>query len=166
MRDLGGWLRASVLALAALASVATSPPRYPRNFPAWRVFSEAVRPVGCVQATAWVAKSGKTGLGLGLELSPASGATCTIEVKNAVLVVNPGPQEQRVGYLNLPQPTVVQGYSALYIPFAFDNEKSWNDGERDARLSLELVVDGVAQPVWSLSLHHEYSGPHTDRFPR
>jgi hypothetical protein len=41
----------------------------------------------------------------------------------------------------------------LYLPFAFDNEVSWNDGERDATLALRLSSGGEEQ-AWVIPLHH------------
>lgn len=157
-------LRLFVLASAALASVATSAPRFPRNYPQWQVTGErpaAERQVGCATAAVWVAKSAKTGLGVTLRLTKQeAGDTptpCVVAVTRARLVVgttlvdSPAPAP-----IDLPALSQVEH---RYLPFEFDNNAAWNRGERTGTLTLGFA-DGSE---WSIPMTHAWSGPHGDR---
>jgi hypothetical protein len=129
------WLdRASVL-VAAIASMATSPARRP--FVAWQVTAPAVRQAGCARIQVWTAKSGKTGVGVGIGRADATGEwrTCRVLLERASL---------RVGDRDVATSAVTQPVEAqdIYVPFLFDNEASWNAGERTGMLRLELLAGG------------------------
>lgn len=152
-----------VLALAALASVATSPPRFPRNYPQWKA-APAQRQVGCAIAEVWVSKSGKTGLGVTLRvIKHEAGDTptpCLVEVTRARFVAGGTVAEA-------PAPAAIDlpGLSHVeyrYLPFELDNNAAWNRGERAGVLTLGFA-DGTE---WAIPLTHEWTGPHGNRYPR
>jgi hypothetical protein len=151
--------RAVVVLLAALACVATSAPRFPRNYATWRVFSESTRELGCARAEAWVAKSGKQGVGLTIAITVPEGCTQVITITSAELQVG----REVVPRAEAPPPRPGAGGATYhYLAFPFDNNRAWNAGVHDARLELVLAVDG-APLAWSLSLHQERNGPHRER---
>jgi hypothetical protein len=141
-----GWLRAGVLAIAAFLCAATEPAQYARQYPAWVFLDPSGRDVGCAHVTTWVAKSGKTGVGLGLGREAAAG--CTVALTSAKLVVGGAIVVDAA----LPPPA-----DAMYLPFPFDANDAWNKDIKDAVLTLTFN-DGTA---WSLHMQHQLHGYHT-----
>ena len=66
-RDAG---RAVGVALAGIATLATTAPRLQRNYPAWRVLDPTIVDVGCAELSPFVVKSGKEGAGATLVVRP------------------------------------------------------------------------------------------------
>ncbi len=145
------------VAAAALASLATSPPRTARNFPTWEVHGEPTLTVGCARLGAWVSKAGKEGLGL--SLTARSEAACTVAVRSATLRLGGG--RPPVGPLELPPPLALGpgAEGPLYVAFAFDGEETWNDGDREATLELAVETSSGAG-TWSLPLRNVLRGFH------
>lgn len=138
------WERLALVG-AALASLATSRP--PRPFTAWAVTGESAHSTGCAALEVWVSKSGKEGVGV--SLSSQSDEGCTLRIEKATLVVASERFVSEASGLD-----VGRG-STVYLPFLFDNERLWNEGERAGRLELDLVAGGERlHVVWPLK--HEW----------
>jgi hypothetical protein len=120
------------LVIAAMASVATSRP--PRPFTAWTVTGENVHHAGCAALEVWVSKSGKEGVGV--SLASQSDPGCAVRVERATLVVGGRRYASEASGLE-----VARG-GTVYLPFLFDNESLWNEGERAGNLELDLVAGG------------------------
>ncbi len=120
------------LVVAAVASLATSRP--PRPFTAWTVAGQNVHHAGCATLEVWVSKSGKEGVGI--SLASQADEACTVRVERATLVVGGRRFVSEASGLE-----VARG-GTVYLPFLFDNESLWNDGERTGNLELDLVAAG------------------------
>jgi hypothetical protein len=148
----GGWARSIAIAAAAFASLGTSQMRMSREFPGWEFRAPSTRRLGCAQVQAWVAKSGKQGLGLMLELRNPAEQSCSLTLADARLRVGPlvvlGVQQRPF----LLQRGAVQ---QLYVPFEFDNEALWNDGQHSGSLQLLFRGDGLpTEELWHIPLEH------------
>jgi hypothetical protein len=156
----GDLARLAVVTLGAAASIATPAPayRYPRNYPVWQVESGATFDGKCVSATAWVAKSGKTGFGLTLELVPTRGAGCHVSIGGGSFTA--GVKRLTTPGCPFDVDVPAGGPTRVYLPFYFDNENMWNDGVRRGELELVLWADGVEVGIWKLTMVHRYDGPH------
>jgi hypothetical protein len=149
----------AIVLVAAVLSSATSRPRMARNFPAWRVMSEPTKDLGCARAEAWVARSGKTGLGLTVKIAtPAVACAVTIEGATFVLGAERIAGKAEPPTLNLP----IASEGHFWVTFAFDNDAAWNRGARDGKLELTIRATDHTPVVWTLNLHHELKGgtPH------
>ncbi len=131
------WFHRSAVLAAAWASIATSPaPRPP--FVAWQVRGVAEHRAGCARVTVWVAKSGKSGVGVGVARVDGTGeaAACRLTIERATLEV----AGRRIAASVAPGSPL--GVRDAYLPFSFDNEGAWNAGEREGTLVLELSASG------------------------
>jgi hypothetical protein len=153
-------LRISVIAVAVVFCAATSAPRhrYPRNFPAWRVQGSAVRVSQCSETTAWVAKSGKQGVGVTVRMIGRGQQTCRAEIAKAQFEVG----SVVVAAARLPDPVEVAPGSTVhvYIPFEFDNEAAWNEDRRSGALALQLAFDGRVGAELRVPVEHRRGPPH------
>jgi len=172
------WAQALTVALAGGSSMATSRPNSHHGYALWGVAAAGSRAVGCASAEVWVSKSGKQGLGATVSFSAADPA-CTAQIADARLLLPDGrevrplaslPVTVAAGALAPPPPPPPPGSMApppaepergaqVYLPFAFDNEALWNDGERHATLELRLLSQGREEP-WSIPLLQTYEGYH------
>jgi hypothetical protein len=136
--------RAAVIA-AALASMATTVQRGKavRNYPAWTVRKPARVELGCASAEVWVVKSGKEGLGATVELSSAR-SPCTLRLRTATLTLRAQTVQAGVETASLRLESAPRD---LYLPFLFDGDAAWNDGDREATLRLEADVEGSPEAV-------------------
>lgn len=140
-----------VVGAAALACMATPAPQYPRNYPAWTLTSGQTQTMGCAHGKAWVSKSGKTGVGLSLQVTRKA-QPCAVRFQSARLVLDGAPP---VPSSRVPN----EGDSVLYIPFPFDNNRMWNNEIRSGTFELALRING--EPVtWSLGAVHRLDGFH------
>ncbi len=123
----------------------------------WKLDGTTLRAVGCAKVRAWVAKSGKTGMGITMRLEPVADARCTARVTDAHVEVG----GVRVPAARLPAAAVVEpgNVTLLYVPFAWDNEAGWNDGVRKGVVSFRIDLDGHVA-TWSVPMTHRYTGPH------
>ena len=143
------------LVFAAAASLTTSPA--PRPFTAWQVKEGKGegRAIGCARVDVWVAKSGKEGAGFFVGADAQS--TCDVQVVRAELEI----AGRTYAVAELPREPVHPGGKA-YLPFLFDNEKLWNENQREGTLRLSLVTGGVPSEL-HLRLEHVWtndrSGP-------
>ncbi len=132
------WFHRGAVLAAGWASLATSPaPRPP--FVAWQIQAGAVHRAGCGRVTVWIAKSGKSGVGVGIARvdGAGEGASCRLVLERATLEVAGQRIETSAQLPGLP----VESRSG-YLPFLFDNEAAWNAGDRAAVLLLELSASG------------------------
>ena len=156
------WARFAVLVAATLGSMATQAPRMQRQFPTWRITAEATLTLGCSELRAWVAKTGKEGMGLTVRASGEPGCTVTIQAARF-----------QVGGVDhpcaaLPPPFVLTGTQPLhgFLAFPFDGEHAWNHGQREGTLWLRLVEgDHPARDV-ALPMVYRLDAFHSDRFER
>lgn len=153
-------LRFGALALAGLASIATSPANRVRNYPYWRIETLGARTIGCAKVDAWVSKSGKEGFGVTLEWEPLA-VPCSVELRSARFVADRVTSDAAA----LPPPATLTKLTRTYVPFEFDNEALWNEGVRDGRLELVLAAEGAGATRLELALRHVWTGPHTARRP-
>lgn len=150
------WWRVRVVPLvtAAVAAAALLAPAgcggaY-RDYPRWRLTGGTEYANDCVEATGFVRVSGKTGVGMSVQLR--SRRDCAVQVTRAELVLG-----DRRYPAELPPAQTLPGRSLIYLwlPFAFDNNAAWNDGRRRGQFELELTANG--QPLaWTLPAVHEY----------
>jgi hypothetical protein len=109
--------------------------------------------MGCAGAEGWVARSSKTGMGFTLHIVPDAG--CMVQLTGAQFKL---PGQGIAASLVLPRPlTSVEQH--VYLPFLFDNEGSWNRGEREGNLELAFLVNGAPE-VWKLPMIHRNEGYH------
>ncbi len=132
------WFQRGAVLAAAWASMATSPaPRPP--FVSWQIQGMAVNRAGCGQVAVWIAKSGKTGVGIGIARVDGTGesASCQLVLQRATLEVGGHRIEASAQLPGMPIES-----RDRYLPFLFDNEAAWNAGDRAAVLLLELSSSG------------------------
>lgn len=124
-----------------------------RNYPRWTLDDGATTATGCVDATAFVRVSGKTGVGLTVQLR--SHGDCAVRIARAELVL--GKHRHAA---ELPPPQTLPGRSLVYVwlPFAFDNNRAWNDGKRRGQFELVLEANGVAGAPWIIPATHQFVG--------
>jgi hypothetical protein len=143
--------RRSAVVLAALASLATSAPRMARNYPSWEVHGAPRQTLGCVEISAEVVKSGKSGLGAVVRRDVDN--RCDVRIEAArVRVVGAGA----FAASSLP---AFDERRSLYLSFAFDNESLWNDGAREGSLELDVNANGARRTL-VFPMTHVWSGPH------
>jgi hypothetical protein len=150
--------RAAVVALGAFASLATPAPRYPRNYPAWELLNGQAKVHGCADAVAWVSKSGKSGVGLTVEIRTRG--ACRVSVPRAALILADGTEVAG----RVEEPTDEAGNANgrfIYVAFLFDNNRAWNRGIRTGRFDFDLTVDDRAER-WSMDAEHRLDGFHRD----
>jgi hypothetical protein len=117
----------------------------PTSLPYWQVSSiwrasPVGRSAGCSSLDAWVSKSGKTGLGLTVELRK-SGA-CSAEILEATLTVAGQPVSAVTA-----SPSTTGDREHRYLPFLFDNDRAWRSGVQDARVTLLVRAEGTRSTV-------------------
>lgn len=120
-----------------------------RELPRWRFTQPAETERGCVLGRGFIRMSGKTGVGVTLELR--SRGDCTVRVARAELVL-----DGKRAPATLPAPLELKGRSLVYVwlPFEFDNERAWNEGQRAGAFEIDLEVAGVATPTWRIAADH------------
>ncbi|MGM0555575.1 MAG: hypothetical protein ACQEVA_04260 [Myxococcota bacterium] len=133
------------LLLAATVTVATSRPATidVSNFPAWHLSEPGVERVDRVEVRAWFAKTGEEGAGLVLKLDTIDGQEVRVEVDRATLRLEDGPTIE----LRRSPAYSFDDHQSLYLVFEFDNEAAWNDGRRQATLTLDLRVNDVREKL-------------------
>lgn len=155
------WLGVAAVLACALATAATSPLRvsYPRNYPEWRLTSLLRLDQGSLRVRGWFSKSGKEGVGLTLRLRSCGESIPRVAVTRASLEV--AGAGAFAAELPLPVELAPGATRDLYLPFALDNERLWNDGRRSGQLLLELVIDG-RRHVLALAAQHVLEGFHRE----
>lgn len=140
------------IVIAWLAVLAACGGAY-REYPRWRFTDAAEMDSGCVLARSFIRMSGKSGVGVTVELR--SRGDCTVRFARAELVLD-GVRAPAT----LPEPVALHGRSLVYVwlPFVFDNERAWNDGKRAGTFEIELEVAGAAAPTWRIAADHRRDG--------
>jgi hypothetical protein len=156
------WARAITVVFAATASLATSPVRVVRGYPAWIVAGPATRDVGCARVQAWISKSGKQGLGVTLRFSTEDQRPCLVQITRADVVLAGAAMATltTVPTAVAPAPT-----SYLYLPFGFDNEAAWNEGKNLATLRIGLAPPDGPAITWEIPLEQRLESYHVQTPP-
>jgi len=143
------------VAIAISASLATAclPPRVLRDYPRWRIVGGQAFARDCLRAEAYVRKSGKTGIGVTLVLRSLH--DCAVEIRRAELVFPDGHRATATAEARALAPMAGRTLRYHWLPLRFDNDRAWDDGQRDATLELELAIAG--QPVvWRMPAQHRW----------
>jgi hypothetical protein len=134
--------------------MATSPIRvtHPRNYPAWEFLEPAETGTAGVRVTAWVSKSGKTGIGVTIAATNCGDKKVQVGISKAAFWVEGVPRPVIADH---PAPKSLERTQVNYhyLAFSFDNESLWNQGQRSGKLQLVLRI-GEATVPWSLSAKH------------
>jgi hypothetical protein len=133
-----------------------------REYPRWRFASGAPTEMerGCVLGRSFIRMSGKTGVGVTVELR--SRGDCTVRFTRAELVL-----DGMRGAATLPEPLTLRGRSLVYVwlPFELDMDRAWNDGKRSGAFEIDLEVAGVAAPTWRIPADHRRERAYSDGRP-
>lgn len=147
--------------LAGFASFATSPaPTIDvRNFPAWQPVAGHELNADGVHLDMWVAKSGKTGVGVLIEFHNRSPVRRRVEVVRAHfhLVGNEADRAaQVVDVQHLPAALALapDASEQAYFAFLFENEQAWNEGRRRGYFLFEIRVDEQETIQWKVDAAH------------
>jgi hypothetical protein len=136
--------RLRIQALAALITtlpcLATQPVPLRRGYAMWTFVDRIPLQTPCGPVEAWVAKSGKEGLGVTLHLQTARPA-CAFSTAHASLSLH---DQNIVASATFPAAAEERdGERFIYLPFLFDNNKAWNRGWNQATLDLQLRVEST-----------------------
>jgi hypothetical protein len=155
----GDLWRAAAVLLAAVASVATSPPRNARNYPAWQVVGPTAVEADCVLVTPFVVKSGKEGIGVVVALRGLG--PCATHLAGARVVVGDLSFAGTLGESRLdPNSPMVR----TYVAFPFDNNTLWNEGRHEG--TLELVLETASGPArLAFNLREIWESTHKSVWP-
>lgn len=155
------WFQALSVVVASAASIATPAPRYNRAYPAWEMTRETDLRLGCARLQPFIARSGKQGIGVAVEVrgGDARGSEgCPVSASARLLLGG------RVIEPAVPPQTLSTDWEIryLYIPIPFDNEASWNSGERLAELELQLQAGGEQRSL-RVPLVHRFDSYYEER---
>lgn len=156
------WAQALTVVFAATASLATSPVRVTRGYPAWIVAGPANRDVGCAQVQAWISKSGKQGLGVTLRFTTPTEAACYVQITSARVVLAGNTMATLIA---LPTAVAPPPTAYVYLPFAFDNEAAWNDRKNVAALQIGLKPASGPEITWEIPLEQRLTDYHVSTAP-
>ena len=144
-------LRFAAVAAAALASVATSampPPPYltTRDYPIWRPAAPAHLELdACGALDAWVAKSGKSGVGVTVRVSHLCERARSAQILEVSLAMDGEVVRGE------PPATALElephAGRHVYVPLPFDNERAWNQGVRRGELTIAVDVGAGRQQL-------------------
>lgn len=156
-KQFPGWLQVAAFVAAAISVIATQPPRQPRNYPTWEFTNERTRDLFGLDAKLWVSKSGKRGTGITLRLHNPDSVPVIISLLSAQFTAGEITRTAQ----GVPTEVSVKPHTShhLYIPFTFDNEKTWNDSFRKGILSLRFKKEGK-EIAWRADLKHHLRGFH------
>jgi hypothetical protein len=162
------WARVAAVALAAFFSAATMAPRIVRQYPEWRIVSNADSALSCANVHAWVSKTGKEGMGVTVRVAPQD--HCYVAVQAARLQI--GNQEIPAAELPPVEQYVETQPAPVYLAFPFDGQAAWNHQVRSATLHLVLASGPTPDPAqlipraWDLSLAYRLDSFHTNTWRR
>jgi len=159
--------------LVICAATPAPPPVPPPQVPMWSIASKPLA-LACGTADVWVAKSGKTGLGITVRIAgtPAPDGTrapCDAKVgatlrfpdgavPGKLVVARRGSELQPHERQRDPEAAAdeaLRDASYHYIAFELDNQARWNRGERTATVELSIDAGGTLQQ-WSLPATQGY----------
>lgn len=162
------WARVAAVGLAAFFSAATMAPRIVRQFPEWRIVSNADSALSCASVHAWVSKTGKEGMGVTVRVAPEG--NCYFAIQDARLQV--GAQEILAAALPPVEQYVESQPAPVYLAFPFDGQAAWNHQVRSATLHLVVASGPTPDPAqlipraWDLSLAYRLDSFHTNTWRR
>lgn len=139
------WLQLLVVATGAYLSLATParPPHpfdYPRGYPVWLLEPDQAR-LGCAEVKVWVAKSGKSGIGVTVRARNATAEPCRFAVAAVSLALRSGVTVGAPAALE--ESDLAPGaLTYAYVALPFDHERAWNGA--GGRLDGELRVQTTA----------------------
>jgi hypothetical protein len=165
--------------LIVCAATPRAPPVPPPPVPMWKVPADEIQ-LACGTATAWVAKSGKTGIGLTVRVVPRAADQPCPAVINATLRFADGTVTgvpvvtKAIEELGPPppgdfrdrrhEPKSIPGTMFHYLGFEFDNEERWNRGDRNATLELAITAGGELRAAKLPAAHVETDFPRPGRW--
>ncbi len=156
---------AATAVLVICAATSKAPPVPMPLVPMWMISTKPLQ-LPCGTAEVWVAKSGKTGLGVTVRTTPMPGQPCVTAVRAQLKFLDrafPGKLlESRSGselsgqqQYGSPE-EIGRDATYHYIAFEVDNEERWNHHERTATFELVIEVDGT-KLSWTLAATHDYA---------
>jgi hypothetical protein len=147
-------LRSAAVVASGLACMATQVTQYTRVYPHWRFDEPARRTLACAEVETWVARSGKEGAGVTVEVR-APDVSCEVSIERAELWL----RERSIAARSLPGTLQLHSGETLHawLVFPFDGDAAWNAGEHKARLRLGLRT-GDATQEWDLGLTSAIEG--------
>lgn len=149
--------RIAVTLASVIACIATSQP-LTRGYPEWKLEDKKTR-IGCARFDAWVSKSGKEGVGVNVLVESTSIDRCQVEIVSATLDVG----GEKIALATRPRAeTLGEVPVTWYLPFAFDNEKAWNEERRTGTISVDVMTSGGAGRL-ETAMKHEWGPPHVLR---
>lgn len=158
-RSAGKIAQFAVVLCAAFGTIATPAPPV-RNYPHWEIHDVAENSAGVVEMSAWVAKSGKEGVGVMIEATNTTDTPRSVQFSNARLELlgNAGRIDTNVRGRAPGAPIVVgpDDPERVYMPFRFDNEAAWNAGKRHADVVVEIRVDDQPAQRWRMRAVHAF----------
>jgi hypothetical protein len=139
-------MRALALVVLAGCWITRAPDLYER--PRWQTERDASYANGCIDARAFVRKSGKQGFGVAIKL--VSHHDCHVHIAGQWHLAG---ATTAVGPIDLD----MRGRSLRYgwLPVYFDNNDAWNDGHVDGELVL-TVDAGEPAAAWTIRLRDEW----------
>ena len=159
---------AGIAVLAICAATSPAPPVPPPSVPMWSITATKPLQLPCGEAAVWVAKSGKTGLGVTVRVTPLQDQPCVSGVaaslKFADRTFTGEVLESRSGVelpANYRDPSGRTDLRLVdstyhYIAFELDNEARWNRGDRTAAFEITIEAGGQKQS-WTLAATHAYA---------
>ena len=145
---MGCFTDVRALALLVMAGCVLTRAPETRERPRWQPTSDARYANSCVDARAFVRKSGKQGFGLAIQLT--SHHDCHVRISGTWHLAGAATPVA-------PVDLDMRGRSLRYawLPVAFDGNGAWNAGAVDGELVL-VVDSGEAQaPLWTIHLRDE-----------
>lgn len=142
-------MRFAILAVVVSGCVVIRPPTTEER-PRWRITANDVLDDDCLIAHALIRKSGKSGIGMSLQLR--SRQDCVFTTTSASLVFPNGSSLP----LATPPPVELHGRSQLYawLQLGFDNNEAWNRGRNTAVVTFAYTI-GAKAGTWKIGVHQQ-----------
>ncbi|MBA2539334.1 MAG: hypothetical protein H0V17_06850 [Deltaproteobacteria bacterium] len=144
--------------LVVCAATSKAPPVPPPQVPMWSIAAKPLD-VGCGTAAVWVAKSGKTGVGVTVRVTPRADQPCVAVVAASLkfadrafagrLVVSKPAGELLANNRGDRELAEHANATYHYLAFELDNEARWNRGDRMATFELAIEATGAGARVAS-----------------
>lgn len=159
---------AAIGTLLICAATPKAPPVPPPSVPMWSIAAKPLA-LSCGTADVWVAKSGKTGLGVTVRVTPKPNAPCKAAVAASLkfsdraftgtpVVTKTGREleaHKRAGPNDQADPALLDA-DYHYLAFELDNLERWNRGDRSATFELAIEAGGERK-TWMLPATHAYA---------
>jgi len=120
--------------------------------PRWHFDADAHYESSCVDAHAFVRKSGREGFGVAIQL--VNHRDCHVRISGSWHVAG---RVTTVAPIDLD----MHGHSLRYgwLPVYFDNNQVWNDGNDDGELVLVVDSGETQAPLWTIHMHQQWGTP-------